>query len=280
MPGQVVANGPISFSDAQGRAFSIPLSLLYFDANGAIQADTWPLYGDHQALLDDWLPYLQEQGLIREGEAPAPVNAMVVKAKTPGAAGNTILLNIDNVHPDPADNTVTLFDATVIETNTYIGLAPDTVKLVLGTAPGGGSKPGLVFVSSAGDPELPKVGDYPLASGGAGVSSTVDIPNVDESATALSVTARSEGAEGDRTTVTIDDVDATNTTFTLTAEWTKTVPNLEAGELAGAFDYEITVDPPAGGALAAPAAGEYALSGGADAQTAQPASVTLVANPQ
>lgn len=279
MPGQVVANGPISFSDAQGRAFSIPLSLLYFDGGGTIQADTWPLYGDHQALIDDWLPYLQEQGLIREGEAPAPVEAMIVKAQDPGAAGNTILLNIGNVHPDPADNTVTRFDATVTETNSYPGLAVETVKTVLGTGAGSGSKPGLVFVSSAGDPELPKAGSYPLAGGGAGTPATADIPNQDESATAFSLTARKEGGDGDLITVEINAVDTAASTFTLTATWAKSATDLEAGELAAAFDYEITVDPPASGTLAAPAAGEYALSGGADAQTAKPASVTLVATP-
>lgn len=279
MPGQVVANGPISFSDAQGRAFTIPLALLYFDATGAIQADKWPLYGDHQALIDDWLPYLQDQGVIREGEASAPVEAMIVKAKTSGAAGNTILLSIENLHPDPADNTIMLFDATVTETNAYAGLAPDTVKTVVGAAAGGGSRPGLVFVSSAGDPELPKAGDYPLAGGGAGVASTVDIPNQAETATAFSVSARADGAEGDNTTVTIEGVDAVASTFTLAAVWTKSAADLEAGELAAAFDYEIAVDPPAGGAVVVPAPGEYALNGGADAQDAKPASVTLVANP-
>lgn len=279
MPGQVVANGPIRFSDAQGRAFSIPLSLLYFNAAGTIQADKWPLFGDHEALVKNWLPYLQKQGIIQEGEAPAPVEAMVVKAKTSGAAGNTILLGIENLHPDPADNTITLFDATVTETNTYDGLAPDTVKTVVGEAAGGGSKPGLVFVSSAGDPELPKAGDYPLAGGGAGVASTVDIPNQAETATAFSVSARADGAEGDNTTVTIEDVDTAAVAFTLVAVWTKSAADLEAGELAAAFDYAIAIDPPAGGTVAVPAPGEYALSGGADAQDAKPASVTLVANP-
>lgn len=176
MPGQVVANGPVAFSDGSGRAFSIPLSLLDFDANGAIRAERWPLYLAHQALLDVWLPYLQAQGVISEGEAAAPVEAMIITAKQAGAAGNTILLTIDNVRPNPADNTIIIFDATVTETSSYTGLTPATIKTVLGSVAGGGERPGLVFVSSAGDPQLPKEDSYPLTGGGAGAASTVDIP--------------------------------------------------------------------------------------------------------
>lgn len=275
MAAQVVANGPISFSDTDGLAFSIPLSILYVDDNGTIKADSWPPYDEYQSLIDPWLAYLQEQGLIRQGEASAPVTAMIVKAKTTGAAGNTILLEINNLHPDPADNSVTLFDVTVTENNTYSGLSPATLKAMLGTAAGGGEKPGLVFVSSAGDPEMPKAGSYPLMSGAGNTAASVEVPNADESATAFKVSARSKGAEGNRTTVTIEDVTAT--AFTLVAEWTKTSANLKPGDVAGSFDYEITVDPPQDGALATPAAGDYTLNGGVDAQPAKPATVTLAA---
>lgn len=279
MPGQVVANGPVNFTDAQGRAISIPLVLLAFDADGIISAESWPPHAEYGDPLYKWLEHLQEQGFLREGESPPQLEAMIVTAKTPGAAGNTILLDIDNVRPDPADASVTIFDAVVTETNAHSGLTPETLKAVVGEAAGGGSSPGLVFVSSTGDPEMPRAGEYPLTGGGATAASDVEIPNEDESATAFTLSARSVGEAGDNTTVTIEEVDAAASTFTLVATWTDDASGLEPGELEAEFAYEITVAPPDGGALAAPAAGEYALGGGADAQGAKAASVTLIARP-
>jgi hypothetical protein len=277
MAGRVIANGPISFTDGEGRAFAIPLSLLSFNDQGQLLYDEWP-HDEHSGLLDLWLPYWQKQGMIREGAEPPRGQAMIITAQDAGAAGNTILLDIQNVRPDPADAAITIFDATVTETNSYPGLTPESLKEVIGEEAGGGTKPGLVFVSSTGDPVLPKAGDYPLADGGADASS-VDIPTPDDSAIAFSLDARKAGAEGDNITVTISDVDEVASTFTLVAVWNKEATGLEADELEATFAFEIAVDPPASGELAAPAAGEYLLRNGSDIQSAVSASATLPAAP-
>lgn len=279
MPGQVLASGPVHFTDTQCRTHMIPLSALYFDKSGAIQADLWPLYSEHKLLLESWLPYLQEHGLIREGATPAPKPAMVVTAQTTGAAGNSIQLTISNLRPDTANSKESLFDANITETHTYAGLSPSTIKAVLGTLTETGSRPGLVIIDGNDPPKMPKVGSFPLIGGGVAATASMDIPNSGDTDTAFSVRARREGEDSNLVIVTIENEDVSKSTFTLVAAWTKSVTAIKADKLKPEFDYLVTIEAPKESTLAAPAEGKYSLGGGSEGPPRQPASVILIAMP-
>jgi hypothetical protein len=203
---------------------------------------------------------------------------MLVKAKDAGATGNTIRLVTTNVR-EVAGNQV--FDMTVTETDTYTGLTPATIKNVIGSSAGGGQSPGLVFVSSAGTPDLPAaVTDLPLIMTSPPGNATAIVEKTDTTM-AFELSAKADDVDGENTKVTIKDVNTAAGTFTLVAVWSKTVTGLQPGGVAAAtnFGYEITTAIPVGAtALAVPAPGSVTLSGGADAQGPQKASAVLAAN--
>jgi hypothetical protein len=266
------ASGPLEFTD-EGEQFVIPLSHLYFDAAGALKTDS-TLYAQHQARIDAWLDYLKKQGLVTPAPQPPPAPAMVIKAKDRGSAGNNITLTFSNPRKDAQHNDI--FDASLTETDTYPDLTPDTIKDVLGPAPGSGSKPGLVYVSSAGAPTQPADGDYQLGGNG---PYTVDVHDVHGNV-AFTLTSKAQNAEALHTAVHITGAADPNkpNTFTLVAEWTKQpAVGITPGALEGNFAYEITVSPPEGGQLRAPAPGTVALRGGSDAQGPTTAAVTVTA---
>jgi len=272
----VLTSGPIGFTDSRsGGQLSIPGSAIYFDNTGAVKADQWPLYVANQVIIDAWLPYLAQRGVILPAPTAPSAPAMVIKAKAPGSSGNFIQIGFSNIRPDPNHSGVDIFDVTVTETNTYTLLTPSTIKEILGTAPSTGKQPGLVYVSSAGDPKLPKAGEYTLS----GDPATRDIDKNAGTDAAFTVNAKSSGDDGARTKVTIKDVDSNANTFTLVATWTKTVEGIEVKVVEINFAYELTVSPPEGSTtLAVPAPGTITLSGGADTTSAVPASVTVAAN--
>src|SRR5260370_22095599 len=112
------ANGPIEFTDQNGKQFLIPISALFFDT-GTLKTN-WPLYQQNKPEIDALLKYLQSSGAVKTAPQPAPVAAMVISAKQPGSAGNDVVINFSNVQPH--QNAPTTFDASVTETNTYAGL--------------------------------------------------------------------------------------------------------------------------------------------------------------
>lgn len=272
----VLANSPVSFTDATGSQMSIPLSDIYFDSSGAIKADRWPPYPTGSSTfknqVDAWLQYLVKKGdLVKDTAAPVPA-AMLVEAKQAGATGNSVRLVVSNVREVTGNE---VFDVTVMETNTYTGLTPATIKNVIGTSAGGGTQPGLVFVSSAGAPAMPAaVTDQALAD-----SPTATAILKAAATTAFELTPKAAGTDGHLTKVTIKDVDATAGTFTLVAVWTKTATGIQPSAMLTDFDYELTISVPTGAtALAVPAPGAVVLSGGEDAQGPQRASAVLAAN--
>ena len=269
----VAATGPVVFTDrATGSQKSIPVSSLYFsNSDGTIKADRWAPYNSGNAAfktgVDDWLKYLVTASILTPVEKSEPKAAMVITAKDPGSTGNTIELTVSNVHETTPD--VFVFDAVVKENDVYTGLTADTLKDVIGNTAGGGTKPGLVFVSSAGAPAVPKAGDYPLT----GDPAEVEVKKADDTV-AFKLKAKAAGADGARTVVTIGAPDA-NDKFTLTAKWQRSETNLAPADLQSKFAYEITVTAPDGSPLAVPGAGTTVLAGGADKADAIRAKATV-----
>jgi hypothetical protein len=273
----VAATGPVVFTDpTNGRQQTIPISQLYFsNTDGSIKADHWAPYnagnGAFKNGIDGWLKYLVTGSILSPFEKSEPAAAMVLTAKDPGANGNSIEITVSNVHETAPD--VFAFDAAVKEHDAYTALTAATIRDVLGTTSGGGTQPGLVFVSSAGVPVKPKGGTYPLA----GDPAKVDVDNSDESGVAFTLTAKSAGADGALTSVFITEPDG-NDKFDLTADWEKSEANLAPANVQTKFAYEVTVAPPDGGSLGVPAAGTTVLSGGADKAAAVKAKATLPGN--
>jgi len=266
------AMGPLEFTDG-GEQFVIPLSALYFDSGVTLKTSS-PLYAPHKHALDGWLAYLQSSGLVTPAPVAPPAAAMVITAADTGSTGNDIVISFSNVHEDPNTHDA-VFDATLTHTDTYAGLAPDTVADVIGKSPKTGSQPGLVYVSSGGTPKQPANGSYPLSGG---PPATADISD-GQAGTAFSVTTRSTDADSANTTVEITAADdASNPdTFTLTATWTKQATGIKVGDLQSEFASEITVAPPPGGQLLPPAPGTVSLRGGSDVTGPTAASVTVSA---
>jgi hypothetical protein len=271
-----LAADPVGFTNpSDGKQIFVPASLIYFEDGAAKFTPPAGMSSGVSDAIGQWLTALAKAGILTPDTQAPPVPAMVITAKDAGAAGNTIVIAISNVRPKPTDASKTIFDATVSETNTHEGLTPATLKATAGTAAGGGEKPGLVFVSSSGAPVQPKDGAYALT----GDPAKADVLKADGTAGGFELTAKAAGPDGALTEATVSDAadpDAPGS-FTLTVVWEKSAAGIEASELQTQFAYEITVAAPPGGTLAAPAAGAYILSGGAEAQTAAKASASIPA---
>src|SRR5271167_4203362 len=104
---QVTGNGPLEFTNANGRQISIPLSALYFDGSGTLQVDaTW---ASASGLMPNKgvLGYAQSEGSITPAPAPPPFAAMIIKAADQGTSGNNIQVAISDISPatDPTQTT-------------------------------------------------------------------------------------------------------------------------------------------------------------------------------
>src|SRR5947209_17990916 len=121
----VLANGPIGFTDS-GQQKAIPLPDLYFDASGLIKVDKWPPYNSSTTALknsiDAWLQHLVRNGdLVKDTQQP-PAAAMVITAKDPGAAGNSIKLVVSNLRAAVANPPNQTFAATLTQPATHTRL--------------------------------------------------------------------------------------------------------------------------------------------------------------
>jgi hypothetical protein len=288
----VTGRGPVSLVTSSGIQVSIPLTALYFDANGALQAGRWPLYNKFKTDVDPWLSYLVKNGELTPAASPPPVAAMVITAADPGPAGNNIQVTFSNITPDavdPSDPTKTKFDALVAETDSYTGLSYDSgaanfinnvlgTAQVIGTVTAAGTQPGLVRVLDGDQPTQPNAGDVQLTGGTAMANSTVAVPG--PAGDAFHLVAKKLGGDGDETKVTIANVDAVAKTFSLTATWSATIPGITLADLPAKLaqnGYEISVTDPSGGNAftTVPAAGAVKLTGGAGAQPASAARATV-----
>lgn len=258
-----ILNTPIEIT-SNGKQVFLPASSIFFQ-DGLISAKG-PIYTAYKSEFDALLKHQVKAGLIRQGPAPETKPAMLLKAKSAGSNGNSILLQFTNFDA----STPAKFDTLVEESNVYIKLKPDDIQKTLGSTATNGARPGLVFVPGAAPAAnaVPAAGSYALKVGG-GTSATVEIPLKAGSGTAFTLEAKGAGADGEATVVEIKDVDDAAKTFTLLATWTKTVAGTAATGLAAALAYELQVAPPDGAAtVGTPVAGTIFLSGGANASDA------------
>ena len=260
-----ISSSPIAFSSQDGKYFLIPLNAVYFDINGVLKADRWPLYATYQAAIDPLMTELRRSGVLVAGPEPAQRPAIKATAKTVGSTGLLLKIEIANVVANTGTPPASTADVKVTETDTYTALAVDKVIETIGNAANGGTRPGLVFVSSAPPvDDLPKAGVYPMAAAVAGQPATADIPKHAGAGNAFTLQTRDGGADAPAVSIEIKDVNAGASTFTLVASWSKTQNAIAMTGLAAAFAYVIDVVAPAGG-FRAPAEGVTTLGGGADA---------------
>lgn len=278
---KVTAKGPIEFTDG-GKQIVLPLSAVAIDNTGKLTSQS-PLYtgAKNKAAVDAWFKELLATGFVRPAPVPPPQTAMVVTAKTPGSMGNNITLTFV-VNQDGT------FNMTVAAVNTWNGLTAATIKAVVGTQPGGGTRPGLVYVSSAPAPATPDV-TVPVGLGGNGPY-TKDI-NTKNATLAFTLEGAQNTAGGDKTTVEVKNVqDPTDpaSTFTLEAKWPVPGPVTAANKTTAylqnpnqvAADFGFVIDVAAGptGLFLVPAAGTVQLRGGSDGPQATKASANVPAN--
>jgi len=270
---------PLSLINSQGKYLVIPLSALYFDEGGQLKAERWPLYAANQADADQFLARLVHSGALQAGPEPPAKPAFKATAVTAGVAGVKVEILLANVTPDagtPPDSTV---DATVKEIDTYATLALADMASVLGTAPGGGARSGLVYLEAGDPPAAPVAGTYQLASADPAEPAKAEIPRQGGGDPAFVLIARAVHADGALTAAKIGEVAADGLSFDLTVTWSKTAAGAAVSDLASAFEYVVIIEPPERGYLA-PAEGAIVLAGGSDALSvaARRASATVLAS--
>lgn len=247
------SSGPVQITDSVGKQLVIPLTALYFNDQGQIKADKWPLYTSQPALqapIDKWLSYLVRQGLVAPGDVPPPLPAFTVEARDAGANGNAITIEIDNVTPDTATPGHSTADVTVTETDTYAGLTPSNLAATIGTLSAAGTRPGLVRLATS-SPALPAAVEGDLAGS----------PPAFAAGTAFTLQSKVDDAEALTTHVVIKDVNTGQNSFTLVATWTKSVTGMQIDDLDSEFGYVVQL---VGTVSAPPAEGTVTLVGGAD----------------
>jgi hypothetical protein len=263
----VVASFPVAFSTKELKYFLIPLSALYVDRNGVVQADRWPVYVQHPeygGIINAVVAQLQSSGILAAGPAPQSKPAFSATAKTPGATGVDVEIAIANVAANAGNPPASTADVTVTETDTYTGVAADKLIDNVGSTANGGTRPGLVFVSSAPPAGFPAAGNYPMHPANPGDPATADIPLNAGGGNAFTLKTRDGGADAPNVAIQIKDLDVAHNVYTLIAKWNKSQNALAMTDLAAAFAYVVDIKAPAGGFLA-PAEGATQLGGGSDA---------------
>jgi hypothetical protein len=269
----VIGTGPIAFT-INGAHLTIPLGALSL-VNGSIAAGAWPPYAAAdaagKAAIDTWLGYLLKQQELTAAAVAPPGPSFTLKAANPGSSGDAITVKITHVTVgDPKSDTE--IDAEVSVTNVYADLKPETIADILGTAPGAGSHPGLVYVKSiASPPTMP--GD--LATTALGNPPSVDVKDAAAAATSFTLAAPGDGGHPDTFDAKID-VNAAKTAFTLTINWKKTKATVKLSGFNAEFGYVVACLPPPGGFSSDPVVGTIKLSGGTDPSTSTATNATGV----
>jgi hypothetical protein len=260
-----LGGSPVAFVDSDGNQREIPLSQLFFDNNG-INPINWRPYSTYKTIVDPWLKYLVAQGLLVPGVLPPSKPALIITARDKlGAAGNTVSVTFANPTPN-ADPNLATADTTVSARQSWSLLTASSLPSVLGTAPGTGSQPGLVFLAAPAPPAgtMPVAGKVPAS----GTPAQFDTPK-QGGGTAFTVEALFNGAadaaDAALLTVTVEDVNATNNSFSLVVDWTKSHPAATLHDLVNAnpFAFLVNFAAPSGGLIGPPNAGTITLQGGA-----------------
>ena len=266
MPYQALATGPISFLDANASQQEIPLSAIYFDADGP-NASSWPNYSKNTALIKALLAQLAAQGLLTPGTQTAPTPALSITATQNGPIGNDIQVTFSNV-------TATTMSVQVVATQVYPGLTTTTIETVLGTT--AASAPGLVYVQSNND--QPPATVWPAVPIGASLA----VAQAANSADTAFVLAPANAAEEANITISVVPDPLPATTFSVTAIWQSSANGLTPAALINGatnpFALFVSFTGPADGPLPAP--GTVALQGGAAATSspAVPATATVLSS--
>lgn len=200
--------------------------------------------------------------------------AMVLTAADAGTAGNDIEFAVTKVFPDP-DPLQTSFNIALLDRHTYSGLTTATIQSVLAASPGLVQASGQV---PAGIP--PQAASLYLSAGTASVKASAQFATA-QGTIAFTLTAKKVGVAGNNTYVSVTNVNFSSGTFDLNVEYRVNVPSISLDQLVNSVDeflaYDISISPPAGGALLAPPTGITHLSGGADGANPVKASATLFA---
>jgi hypothetical protein len=263
MPYQALATGPISFLDANSAQREIPLSSIYFDANGP-NASIWLDVGSNSsntALVNALLAQLAAQNLLTPGTQTTPIPALAITATEPGATGNVIQVTISNV--STSTGTMSML---VTATEVYPGLTTATIADALGTSTATAN--GLVYLQSNDNQPPAAVNNQPL---GAALTYTVmQAANAADPAFVLAATDTTDAADAANISITVAPDPLPATTFTLTVSWSKAVNDVTLSTLktANPFGLLVTFNVPTDGPLPGP--GTVTLQGGAGA-TSSPA---------
>ena len=272
---QALGTGPVSFLDTNESQHTIPLSWIYFDANGA-HATSWPKYAANAAVVDALLKQLVTQKLLIPGTTvvnvpPIPVPALTIAAAAPGAPGNSITVTFSNPQPALAPPTV---DVQVTATEDFPGLTLANLAQMLGSS--AATATGMVFLNGAAN-SVPVVQNGPLGADFKFLF--MDAANSAAGAFSVEAAVQTPDAPGNITVaITIPPVSPAGS-FTLTVSYTNAKAGVSLNTLTTAatnpFAAVVTFAlPAANGPL--PTAGPVVLTGGA-APSSNPA-VAATAN--
>jgi hypothetical protein len=273
----VLGTGPLAVTTSTGAHAIIPLNLVSYDpASGNAVITGWtPPAGITVQKATDWATYLLNEEELIVDRAPVvaptpPGPAFLAEAVHPGnEAHNTITLTFTSVPAASNPPSATSYQLEVTVENTYSGLELATLADVIGTAVGGGSKPGLVHLVTPPAPPPAKLPD----------SQTVLFAHtgaVMQAALATgSFTLEAPGDGGGATTFNVQVSNVADPKFDLKVTWKKSNTGTAASH-ATAFAYVLNISKPAGGDYGAPPAGthSYPLTGGGD-----PGSTPVAATP-
>jgi hypothetical protein len=261
-----LGGSPVAFTDVNGNQREIPLSLLYFDDHGVINASNWPPYYSYKPIVDPWLDWLVAQQMLVPGTQPAGKPALVIAAREPGAAGNAVTVTFANPTPN-ADPKAATVDVTVTARQSWSLLTATSLESVLGTGAVTGSQPGLVFLTGP----APDAGTIPVEGTvkAAGSPAEFAIPKEgDGTAFTLEALFNSDADAADAAllTVSVANVDAALGSFSLIVDWTKSqnAVSLDHLQNKNPFAFLVSFAAPDGGLIGPPNAGTIALQGGAD----------------
>ncbi|MEO8714662.1 MAG: hypothetical protein ABI369_06590 [Acetobacteraceae bacterium] len=273
-----LGGSPVAFTDTNGNQREIPLSQLFFDSNG-INATNWASYYVYKSIVDPWLAYLVAQALLAPGTVPTGKPALEIAAREAGAAGNAVSVTFANPTPNADPNAATV-DTTVAARQSWSLLTAASLSSVLGTGPGTGSQPGLVFLTGA----APAAGTMPVAGTVAAAGSPAEfvIPK-QGGGTAFTLEAlfntAADAGDAALLSVTVPNVDTTNNSFSLVVNWTKSHAAATVHDLVNAnpLGFLVSFAAPSGGLIGAPNAGTLALQGGADTSPTGPVTASASA---
>jgi hypothetical protein len=228
----IIADGPITMMDAEGREIVIPLTALTI-VGGTVNTDGWPAFkkysSDDQKIIQGWLAQLVSDGTVSAPAAAQPVPAMTVRASAPGPAGNLLSVKVDSGTSDP-DPSKTTFNVSVVLTQTYTGLTRDTVESVLGSDANPLPQPGLVDVVHGSIDPTKQVDAHKTATFPAPPAATKSRADLLDATNNRVVTLEANRTFG-TTTLALSNFEDVNNTFTIVAKWLK--PVVESQTITG-----------------------------------------------